>query len=164
MQEEGQSHYGQQRQFIESSPQQLLFIALTGLGVGIALWLLTLILDSFVLSPLICRGGSTPDECAAVTGYAEAIAALFVSAGGLVGLVKFRVYRPLLIVVAAAIALWGIVSLASASHPVYLVAIITAFMYAVAYTTFAWINRIRLFWLAAAVLIVLVAIVRFILQ
>ena len=164
MQEEGQSHYGQQRQFVESSPRQLLSIALTALGVGFSLWLLAWALDALVLSPLICRGGSTPEECATTAGYAEAIATLFVSAGGLVGLVKLRVYRPLLIVVAAAISLWGAVAMASAANPAYVVAIIMAFMYALAYTTFAWINRIRLFWLAAALLIVLVAIMRFILQ
>ena len=77
-------------------------------------------------------------------------------------LARFRVYRPLLVVLTATVALWD---LGTTILPMawYWALLVGAVLFALAYTLFAWVSRIRNFILAVVVAVVMVVIVRFVL-
>lgn len=77
-------------------------------------------------------------------------------------LARLRVYRPLLVVLAATIALWGMHGIV-ASTAWYWVVAIFAVLFGLSYALFAWIARIRNFVMALVVTIVVVVVVRFLL-
>jgi uncharacterized membrane protein len=77
----------------------------------------------------------------------------------LFGLIRLRVYRPLLVVLASAVSLWGIAGMAW-GLTWYLGALVAAVMYLLAYGLYAWVARTRMFLIALAVTVVLVVVVR----
>ena len=87
------------------------------------------------------------------------MAAIIGAIVGLFFLVKLQVFRPLLVVLAAVVSLWGVVGLAGLL-PWYGVGLSTIALYALAYSLFTWVARIRAFWLVVLLLIVLVVAVR----
>lgn len=142
-------------ELIELQPQQLIQVALLGAGVGVAVWLLSLIIKQIVLVPLFC-GDPAGSMCVGANDTAGTIGLIIGSFIGLLGLVRLSVYRPLLIVIAAAISLWGVTSLVS--ELTWFEALgWTILLYAVVYALFAWLVRPRAF--AVAVVLILVAVV-----
>ena len=77
----------------------------------------------------------------------------------MVVLAHIRVYRPLLIILAAILALWGIQAIAAVLPWYWALAGMIA-VGALAYSLFAWIARIRSFILSAVVAIVIAVIIR----
>ena len=74
-------------------------------------------------------------------------------------LVRIRVYRPLLVVLAVVLALWGIQSIVVVL-PWYLALVGMVAVGALSYSLFAWIARLRSFVLAAIVTVVIAVLVR----
>ena len=74
-------------------------------------------------------------------------------------LAHIRAYRPLLIILAAILALWGIQSIVAVLPWYWALAGMIA-VGALAYSLFAWIARIRSFILSAVVAIVIAVIIR----
>ena len=81
---------------------------------------------------------------------------------GLVTLARMRVYRPLLVVLAATVALWGLES-SIASLPWYWGLLAVVVFFALAYGLFSWLARIRNFIMAVVITVVVVVVIRLLL-
>lgn len=142
--------------------RQLFRIIVTGAIIGAITWLLTTLLDLYVFRGIVCRGTESM-QCAASLQYANISASILAGGVGLFLLARFQIFRALLVVIAATASLWGVVALLySVGWQVVLPASILLTM--VAYGLFAWIARLRSFVLALIIMIVLVAMTRFVLN
>ena len=146
--------------FVGMATGELIRILLLGAVAGLLTWLLTYVLDTYVYHALLCRGAA--QSCANAPLYASVSATILVALGALFALIRMHIYRPLLIVLAATISLWGIVMMVG-DMQWYWVAIMSLLLYALAYGLFAWLSRIRYLWLMLFLTVVLIVIVRLVL-
>jgi len=144
------------------SYRQVMQIVGIGLLVGLLTWGLTWLIATFALQGLIC-GSSATMQCSPAVQYSEMTASILAAGLGLLLFVRLRVFRPLLVVLAATISLWGIISISSAM-PWYMVGVMCAVLYMLAYITFAWVVRLRLFWPVVVIVLALVVVVRLMLS
>jgi len=115
------------------------------------------LLNVFIFGAVLCRG--TADGCAQAPLYSSIIAIVVGAIAGIVGLTRVGVYRPLLVVVASTISLWGLHDyLANTTWYVGLIAL--GLLFACAYLLFSWIARIRSFIVSAIVMVVLIVVTR----
>ena len=149
------------RVYIPMGTKQIVLVAIWGLFAGLLVWGLTYVIESFVLKALLC-----PDvdarTCSAASQYGEMIATILVGAVSLFVLVKLQVFRPLLVVIAAVVSLWGLVGILS-GLPLYVIALSVASLYLLSYLAFTWITRLRIFWVVAALLVLMIIAIRVIL-
>ncbi len=140
---------------IEMKRRTVLQVAGLGVALGIAAWLLTIAIRQIVFIPLFCDD-ATNSMCISATANAGVVATIVVTIAGLMGLVRFGIYRPLLIAIAGAATLWGLAGWTSGLG--WLEALLwSALLYALTYVAFLWIARIRPF-VVALVIVVLVVI------
>ena len=147
--------------FVGMTSRELIQILIWGALVGLATWILTVVFNTYVYEALLCKGDALKCDNSAM--YATITGTVLAAIGSLFGLVRMRVYRPLLIVLAATITLWGTVTMVS-GMAWYYVALMSLLLYALAYGLFAWIARIRYLWLMLFVTVVLIVIVRLVLN
>lgn len=145
------------------SRQDLARVFLTGLVVGVAIYALYIVLNRYVYTPTLCGEVGLLERCDNKESYAATMAMLLGGLGGLFAMVKLRVYRPLLIVILVSIALWGILELTT-SLSWWMSALAVTMIVAAAYAAFAWLARIRSFYLAVGLSALLVVVVRLILS
>lgn len=141
---------------IELHPNQLIQVAILGAVVGIVVWLLSLFIGQLVLAPMMCGNGSA--DCGA-TSVGGAIATILAGLVGLMGLVRLSVYRPLLIVLAALVSLWGLSNWVSGLAWFEALSW-SVLLYGFAYATFAWLVRPRPFIPVVIIVVLLVLLVR----
>lgn len=146
--------------FVGMATGELIKILLLGIAVGLATWGLTYILDTYVYHALLCKGNAL--SCNSSSFYASLSATILIALGALLVLIRMHIYRPLLIVLAATISLWGVVTMIGGLQW-YWVAIMMALLYALAYGLFAWISRIRYLWLMLLLTVILIVAVRLVL-
>lgn len=137
---------------------EMIMVALTGLGVGFVVTALTHLLDRYIFSAVLCQDAGAA-ECANATNYALIVAMVIAGIGGLIALVQARIYRPLLVVLAAAASLWGLHGI-TANMQWYWSLLLTMVMFALAYALFTWMARIRMFLVSLIVIVVLVVLAR----
>lgn len=125
--------------FIDLPQRQFIQILVSGAVLGFLAWLLILLGDKAVSSSLICGGQVS---CSTATSTMHVIIELFVALVALLGLVRLSVYRPLMIVIAATVALWGTASFA-AGLVWYVGLIWSVILYGLVYLLFAWLVRPR---------------------
>ena len=143
---------------IELQPQQLIQIAFSGAVVGVVAWLMTLLVRQVVLVPMMC-GDPASAGCAGSVDIAGYIATIIAGIVGLMGLVRLGAFRPLLIVIAALISLWGMAGWAD--EMLWFTSLAwSVVLYALAYTAFAWFARIRPFVPALIVVVMIVVLTR----
>lgn len=147
---------------VPMSIKKLLFIMLYGAIAGLVTWCLTVVLDTYVYKAILCSG-DVAVQCAASYQYASTTSTIIGAAVGLFGLVKLQVFRPLLIVIASFVSLWGLLLLL-VPLPWYLAAVAAAGLYGVAFGAFGWIARIRQFFFAIILVILMIVAVRLILN
>lgn len=116
-------------------------VALAGLLLGVAVWALTLLLEHTVLRALFC-GDPSAAACVGITTYAGNISAVIGAIVGVVALVRLNVFRPLLIVLGGAISLWGMAAWLQNLGMIEQ-ALWSAVLYALLYSLYAWVARIR---------------------
>lgn len=145
-------------QVIELQPQQFVQIALLGAGAGVIVWLLTLVVRHIILVPLFC-GDPTTNLCVGAPDLAGNIATLLTAVIALLGLVRFSVFRPLLIVIAAAISLWGLGTM-TAGQLWFESLAWSILLYAFVYVLYAWLVRLRSFVQATVVVLIVVVLTR----
>lgn len=145
--------------FAVVNTNQFIQVVAIGVVVGALTWVLAHVLGLYVLKPSNCTAQAL--ACAASSQPANILAALLAACIGLFGLVKLQVFRPLLIVLAATMSAWGLVG-ELAALPWYGSLLVTVFFFALTYTTFMWISRIRTFWLVLIITVVLVVALRLI--
>lgn len=146
--------------FIPMIPRELLRTLMIGVIVGIGSGVVYMLLEKFVFGTVLCRPQSTGD-CSQAPTYAAIVAAVIGLIAGVASLARARIYRPLLIVLASLISLWGIHTVL-ATWPWYLGLIAFAVLSGLTYLLYTWIARIRNFILAIVVIVVIVVIVRWI--
>lgn len=136
------------------------FINILVLGglIGLLVWTIGALLDRYVFGSYFCEG-DVRSQCGSAANYAIAAATLVGAIAALGGLVRLRVYRPLLVVIATIIATWGLVQL-SWGFSWFTSILVTVILYAVAYGLFSWIARVREFWISLVVMIIVVVAVR----
>lgn len=143
-----------QTQLIDMRSNTIIQVLLLGVILGAVSWLLTLLIDRFILHAIFCTAQST--TCSSTPAIAGNIALVLTSIGGLLGLVRLGVYRPLLVAIASAIVLWGLAGWVSGLLW-YEALAWTVLLYVIAYVAFAWLVRPRLF-LTAIILVLIVVI------
>ncbi|NCU38049.1 hypothetical protein EOL96_03285 [Candidatus Saccharibacteria bacterium] len=132
-----------------------------GLFVGLVVAGVAYLMNLYVFGAVLCRPQS-PTECSQAPAYAMVVAMVIGAIVGIVGLVKLRVYRPLLIVLAATISLWGLHTLVD-NMAWYIAFPIMTILFGLVYALFAWIARVRSFVLTIVLAVVMVVVIRWML-
>lgn len=148
--------------FAATSRQQIVQILVAGLVVGLLTWGLAFLFETYLLRAILCPGSGAM-KCMPAFQYAGTFASILAAGFGLFALVKLQVFRPLLVVLAVTVSLWGLVQLVSplAWQQAGLAVVL---LYGLAYSLFAWLARIRLFWVAAGLMVILTVALRFVLM
>lgn len=144
---------------VSARRDELVRTLLTGVGVGVIVALLAYLLQQLVFAPLLCGEAGT-GTCVNVSSYSSGVAMLVGALAGLISLTTMQVYRPLLIVLASTVSLWGYHTLV-AGMTWYWTVLVAAVLFALAYALFAWLARIRSFVFAVVVVVVMTLLVRF---
>lgn len=134
---------------------------LAGIGavIGLLSWGLGHLFDAFVFKALLCGGDVPSLKCDNSYQYANASAMLIAAGVGLFGLVRFQLYRPLLIGLMSTLALWSVLDrLWSLQWYVALICVVVIF--ALTYAAFTWLARIRSFLIALGASIILLVVIR----
>ena len=153
------SEIGDEKSIVtEMSPKQAVQTGLLGFVAGVVAGGATLLFSAFVFKTLPCVASA----CETGGQYAAVLAGIISGAVGLFWLMRIHIFRPLLIVLAVTIALWG-VPLYTLALPWYVVLLIAGGLHAVAYELFTWIARLRQFWLVLLLMVLIVIALRFIL-
>lgn len=108
---------------------------------GVVTWLIALALDHFILKQIICGPTADLSMCASSAQIGAYIALVLVSVMLVAIIALNRVRRPLLVVLAAVGALWGVG--VSVTEAWWLSLIVTTVAFGFVYATTMWLNRIR---------------------
>ena len=138
--------------------RELVSVIVSGIAVGAVAWVLYYLLNMYVFSAVLCRP-QAPADCSNAPGYAMTVAVIIASIAGLAVLARMRVYRPLLVVLAAAISLWGFQHIISGMQW-YVALPVVALLFGFSYGLYTWLGRLRSFILAVVISIILVVAVR----
>lgn len=141
--------------------RELLRIIIWGAVVGAFTAAVYVLLNKFVFGVVLCRPQST-GSCSQAPAYAATVALIMSVIVGVIVLARARIYRPLLIVLAAVVSLWGLQNDAG-SAPWHMVVLAAAVIFGLAYGLYAWLARIRNFILAVVVTVVIVVLIRWVL-
>jgi len=133
-----------------------------GALVGLATWTLTYLLSEYVIGIIACRSGSSLIGCDDTTVVSAGFALIFASLAGLTFLVRRRLFRPLLVVLAATVTLWGMNGSWLEERTLGNV-LLTMLVAATIYLMFGWFSKIRQFGIAIAVTVALVIVFRLLL-
>lgn len=145
----------------QGSTRELISAAWIGAVVGVLTWTLTYVLSHYVIGSIACRVGSSLVDCADAVTVAAGIALVISSVVGLVLLVRERAFRPLLVILAALVTLWGLYGAwleVSSILTIFGGVIVTALVY----TVLTWFSRVRNFWVSLGIIIVLTILFRLI--
>lgn len=143
---------------IPMSSRELVTTLIGGAIIGAIVVALYLLLNHLVFTAVLCRP-QAPADCSQAPTYAMIVAQVIGVIAGIGMLVRLRVYRPLLVVLATLISLWTLQTLI-APLPWYFSVLAAAVLFGLSYALFAWIARIRSFILALVITVVLVVITR----
>lgn len=141
---------------------ELARVAVVGGVVGAIAPLLANPIARFIIDPLFCRNKAAFGFCAEGGSMAFGIALIILSVGALLMLASFRVYQPLLNILAPLAALWGldqVFNILSSQHKLEFY-LISALLFAVAYALFYLLLRVRNFVASIVLVIALIAAIR----
>ncbi len=138
--------------------RELARIGAIGAVIGALSVGLYVLFHTYIFQAVLCRDQANT-ACGQAATYAAITTAFIASFVAVVVLAHIRAYRPLLIILAAILALWGIQSIVAVLPWYWALAGMIA-VGALAYSLFAWIARIRSFILSAVVAIVIAVIIR----
>ncbi len=92
---------------IDIQLQQIVRVVALGALVGLLFWGTSLFLHNSLLSPVLCAEQSK-GVCAESLAVSSGIATIIAAVVGLLGLVRVGAFRPLLVIIAVSVALWGL--------------------------------------------------------
>lgn len=146
-----------QPQFMPMLNRDLAKVIFMGALVGFGVWMLSDLFARFVFEPILCQGDGA--RCSVSSQYGMIVATVLLAIVTLIALVRFRIFRPMLVVLATTLSLWGLTELV---QPLawYWAAIACVALYALAYGVYVWVVRVRAFWLALVLTIILIMAVR----
>jgi hypothetical protein len=143
---------------IPMSSRELVATLIGGAVIGAVVVALYLLLNHFVFTAVLCRP-QAPADCSQAPSYAMIVAQVIGVIAGIGMLVRLRIYRPLLVVLATLISLWTLQALI-APLAWYFAVLAAAVLFGLSYALFAWVARIRSFILALVITVVLVVVIR----
>ena len=134
--------------YIETDRMEVLRVVIVGLVAGVVVPLLGLAIANGVVNPVFCHAGqNTFNICASGGVVAYHTSAVIVALAVVALFANWSVYRPLPLVVAATIAMWGfkkyVDPLASGSWPEYY--LFSMLLSTLSYLLFYWLLRLRNF-------------------
>ncbi len=133
--------------------------AIVGLFVGIVGWLLTFAFYEYVVKNVFCRSADTSWICANGQDISWMSAYVIIGMASVYMLVRANVYRPLFVVLAVFVSLWGInVWLSPLSW--YISLLWSAVLFSLAYALFAWLASIERFIMSALAIVIMVVAIR----
>lgn len=144
---------------IEMPQHQVIQVALLGIGLGVGAWILGMLVKTIVLVPLFC-GDPSSSICINDKDVAGNVATVIVAFIGLMGLVRLSAFRPLVIALAVLVCLWGIGGWTTGLQWYEALAWSIA-LYTLCYVAFAWLVRPRTFAPTLILVIVAVALIRY---
>ncbi len=133
-------------------------ILVLGAVTGLVIWGLGLVLNRYVFDVYLCQS-ELSSQCASAKNYSAVVATIIGGIAALVGLIRLRVYRPLLVLIASVLSLWGVVQIGW-NLELFTGLVIAVLLYGLAFGLYSWIARIREFWISLLVIILLVVAVR----
>lgn len=148
--------------FVSLTTRDIISTFVAGLIVGLLYVAATYLLNKYVFGNVLCRAQASAD-CAQAPSYSMIVASVFSGIAGIAMLVRLRIYRPLLVVAASLISLWGIGTLLL-NIPLYAALLIGAVLFGMSYAVFTWFIRIRSFILALVAVVILIVVLRLIIQ
>lgn len=148
-------HRFEQKAYGENGQLSLFSSLSVGAGAGFFGWLLFLALDNWIVRAVFCRSADSVGVCANAESLSWAIAIVLVGLASLFVLVRANVFRPLLVVLAAIVALW-MVGVWFVPLVWWIGLIWHTLLFALAYALFAWVVSTENFVYALIVTIVLV--------
>lgn len=137
-------------------------IVYVGLGLGVFWWILTVILQHYIIEPLGCRDLSSAAVCVDSFGVAGSIAAVLIALLGAYVLVRLLQPRPIIIAAASVVLLWDVGSFLQ-GLALWETLLWGAALYAVTYSLFSLAVRIRNTVAAVTVTAAVVIIIRLLL-
>lgn len=139
---------------VPMSRAELMRVFVIGLAAGLVALGAYMLLKQYVFDRAMCTTDASA-TCAQSPTYSMIVSMVLSALVTLVALVQSRTFRPLLVVIAASIALWGFERLLVSALPWYLELVLGAVLFGLVYLLFAWVVRIRSFIVAAIVALVL---------
>jgi hypothetical protein len=116
------------------------YLLLTGLVMGILYVGLAAAIQQYVIEPVYCQRVINVAICTNSQSVSGNIASIIVAVLSLVLLVRLRVFRPIVIIVASMVLLWGL-STWTAGLGIAEVLISSAILYALTFILVSWICR-----------------------
>jgi hypothetical protein len=147
---------------IPMSRSSFIRVLLLGGAVGLLILGLGYILNRFVFDVYFCQG-EVSSQCGSAKNYAVAAASLVGVVVSLWGLIRLTVYRPLLVVIASMLGTWSIIQL-SWNLDIVTRLLVAVLFYGSVFGLFAWVSRIREFWITLLVIVLLVVGIRLVLM
>ncbi|HET8690240.1 MAG TPA: hypothetical protein VFL81_02290 [Candidatus Saccharimonadales bacterium] len=133
--------------------------AVSGLVAGALIWLLNLLLQHFLFQPLFCQSPDTHAACIDSNVWSWWIAAVIICLASLMVLVRGLVYRPLLVIIATLITVWGIWDWLGA-YSWWQATLWEALIFGLAYALYTLLARINNFAFSLLAMIAAVVVVR----
>jgi membrane associated rhomboid family serine protease len=123
-----------------TSTYEWLYVLFTGITIGILYVGLMALIQQYVIEPLYCKSVVDATVCTNSQTISGNISSILVAIAALGLFIRLRVFRPIIIVVAAAILLWGLSSWTAGLGGFEIVAS-SAILYGLAYLMVSWICR-----------------------
>jgi hypothetical protein len=132
---------------------------LFGVVTGIVFWLLTLLIGRYIVEPLVCRQVVNAVMCTNATPLSGNIAAIIAGAISIVFMVRSNIARPIIIAVASVALLWDLAAWTVGLF--WIEALVwSALLYGGTFALFSWITRYAVLWMAIALSLLIVLIIR----
>lgn len=116
------------------------YVLLTGAVIGVLYVGLSAAIGHYVIDPLYCKTAINADICMNSQSISGNIATILVALLALALFIRLKVYRPIVVVIAGAILLWGLSMWTVGLGGVELV-VSSAILYGLAYLSVSWICR-----------------------
>lgn len=140
--------------YAPTTQSEVFKVVIVGLVVGLLVPLLTMALSTYFIVPVFCQGGAdTLGLCSSGGVVANHIVAVIVAVAAFAFLNQWGIYRALVLVFGATLAMWGLQKYAAGlvTGPWLEYYLLSALLYGLAYLSFYWLLRVKHF-VASAVL------------
>jgi hypothetical protein len=140
----------------------LLRVGILGLAVGLLIPALSWVLQKFLIAPVFCREGATLAVCGGGDLTTYYVATVVMSVVAIALMANWQIFRPLLVAVATAAALWGLQrymgsTVAHSGVEYYLSSGVT---FALTFLLFYWVMRLKSFAFSVVLAVIAVALIR----
>lgn len=123
-----------------SNSYSLWKMALIGAVSGLLFWLLTMLIQKYIINPMYCSSAASSLTCLNSLSISGNIAMIAIAVIGIVAMVMLRMVQPLIIAVAATATLWGLAQWTDGLSIVEII-IWSILVYTLAHILFSWIAR-----------------------